>query len=255
MPSATRLPSSGCAVTEYPASQFSGYNIALASEIAKRLGVEPCFVTPTRTQITSGNWADGWDIHIGAMAITSERMKVLYFTQPYYAGPVVLFTHANNTALKKISDLSGKRIGVCAGCILERYLEKNLELPGQTIDYAIENATIVAYENEADALEDLGSEDGAILDAVLTNKPTGQEAMYKGLPIKVLGNPVFYDYDAAAVDRKTARDPGSFIKKVSGIIQEMHRDGTLLNLSMQYYGQDLVTEAGHYDIEALHQRT
>ncbi|HEX3001597.1 MAG TPA: transporter substrate-binding domain-containing protein [Methanoregula sp.] len=250
---ANRSEPTKCARNEYTAREFTGYNIAVAVEVANRLGVEPCFVTPARTEIISGSWADRWDIHIGSLAITPERMKVMYFTQPYYAGPVSLFVNKNNKTYAKPGDLSGKKIGVCAGCILERYLEGTLDLPGQTISFAIKNATIVAYENEAVALSDLALGDGVKLDAVLTNKPLGEDAIKSGAAIRQLGNPVFYDYDGAAVDKKSSRNPGSFVRKVSGIIQEMNEDGTLLRFSEQYYGQDLVSETARFNTSALGQ--
>jgi len=252
-PGASRSAATKCARSEYTADEFTGYNVAVAVEIAKKLGVEPCFVTPTRTEIISGNWADRWDIHVGSLAITGERMKVMYFTQPYYAGPVSLFVNKNNTAYTDPADLSGKKIGVCAGCILEHYLEGTLDLPGQKIDFAIRNATIMAYENEAVALEDLAAGDGVKLDAVLTNQPLGDDAIKTGMPLRQLGRPVFYDYDGAAVDKKSGRDPASFIEKVNGIIREMNRDGTLLTFSQQYYGRDLVSETARFNSSALGQ--
>ncbi|WP_321508441.1 transporter substrate-binding domain-containing protein [uncultured Methanoregula sp.] len=250
---AVRSAGTKCTRNEYTADQFTGYNVAVAKEISRRLGVEPCFVTPTRTEIISGSWSDRWDIHIGSLAITPERMKVMYFTQPYYAGPVTLFVNKNNTAYANPGDLSGKKVGVCAGCILERYLEGTLDLPGQKIDFAIKNATIVAYENEAVALEDLALGDGVKLDAVLTNQPLGEDAMKGGMPIRQLGKPVFYDYDGAAVDRKSSRDPASFVRNVTGIIREMNQDGTLLKFSQQYYGRDLVTETARFNTSAIGQ--
>lgn len=248
---APRAADTKCSRNEYTANEFTGYNIAVAVEIARRLGVEPCFVTPTRTEIISGNWADRWDIHIGSLAITPERMNVMYFTQPYYAGPVSLFVNKNNTAYAKAGDLSGKKVGVCAGCILEHYLEGILELPGQKIDFAITNATIVAYDNEATALSDLACGDGVKLDAVLTNQPLGEDAMKNGMSIRLLGRPVFYDYDAAAVDKKSGRDPALFIKNVTGSIRDMDQDGTLLRYSYQYYGRDLVSETARFNSSAL----
>jgi polar amino acid transport system substrate-binding protein len=250
---ASRTPETRCARNEYTANEFTGYNVAVADEIARRLGVEPCFVTPTRTEIISGSWSDRWDIHVGSLAITPERMKVMYFTQPYYAGPVSLFVNRDNTAYQNPGDLSGKKVGVCAGCILEHYLDGTLDLPGQKIDFAIKNATIIAYENEAVALSDLASGDGVKLDAVLTNQPLGEDAQKNGLALRQLGSPVFYDYDAAAVDRSGGRNPASFVGNVTGIIREMNRDGTLLRFSQQYYGRDLVTETARFNTSALGQ--
>jgi polar amino acid transport system substrate-binding protein len=253
LPNASRNTGTICSLNEHTAGEFTGYNIAIAVEVAKRLGVEPCFVTPTRTEIISGGWADRWDIHIGSLAITPERMNVMYFTQPYYAGPVSLFVNKDNTHYRTAGDLSGKKIGVCAGCILERYLDGTLDLPGQKIDFAIKNATIVAYENEAVALSDLAEGDGVKLDAVLTNQPLGEDSIKNGMPIKQLGIPVFYDYDGAAVDRKSSRDPASFVRNVSSIIRAMDQDGTLLRYSQHYYGRDLVSETSHFNASALGQ--
>jgi polar amino acid transport system substrate-binding protein len=35
-----------CNSTQYPASQMTGFDVDVALEVARRLGVEPCFVTP-----------------------------------------------------------------------------------------------------------------------------------------------------------------------------------------------------------------
>jgi len=126
-------------------------------------------------------------------------------------------------------------------------------LPGQKIDFAIKNATIVAYENEAVALSDLADGDGVKLDAVLTNQPMGEDAIKNSMAIRQLGKPVFYDYDAAAVDKKSGRNPASFVKNVNGIIQKKNQDGTLLRFSQQYYGRDLVTETAGFNKSALGQ--
>ena len=53
--------------------------------VAKALGVEPCFVTPSWTEITAGKWSDRWDIAFGSGAITADRMTRLWMTTPYRA--------------------------------------------------------------------------------------------------------------------------------------------------------------------------
>lgn len=252
-PEATRTANTKCTSAEYTANQLRGFDIDVAVEVAKRLGVEPCFVTPTWTQVTSGNWGDRWDISVGSMVITPERMEVLYFTQPYASGAAVLFVHKDNRTFTQPSDLSGRKIGVCAGCAYEFYLERSLVVPGQKIDFVIKDAAIVGYDTDTSALEDLAVGDGTRLDAVLTDPDTGQNAIETGMPIKQLGDPVYYDYVAAAIDKKSSRDPVSFVRKVTEIIQQMHNDGTLLKLSQQYYGGDFTTTASRFNIDALGQ--
>lgn len=250
---ARRAENTRCAANEYTANQMRGSDIDIAVEIARRLGVEPCFVTPPWAQIVSGSWNDRWDVSVGSMAITEERTQVLYFTQPYISGQAVLFVHQDNQAYHKASDLSGKRVGSCAGCAYEHYLNGSLVLPGQKLEYQIKDPLVVGYDTDTTALADLAEGDGLRLDAVLTDPDTGKQAIADGLPIKQLGEPVYYDYVAAAIDKKSSADPLPLVVRLSAIIQEMHGDGFLQNISGQYYGGDFATLAGQFDLNALGQ--
>ena len=93
---ATRTPGSKCEPNQLTAGELDGYDVQTAVAVAKQLGVEPCFVAPQWTEITGGSWGDRWDISIGSMDISRDRMEVLDFAQPYYATPSVLFVHADS---------------------------------------------------------------------------------------------------------------------------------------------------------------
>jgi polar amino acid transport system substrate-binding protein len=138
-PEAIRAANTKCAPTEYTASEVKGFDIDTAIEIARRLGVEPCFVTPPWTQVTAGNWSERWDLNVDSMTITQDRMKVLYFTQPYYVTPAAVFVHKSNNAFSQPSDLSGKRIGACTGCTYDYYLQGTLVLPGSKFEFVIKD--------------------------------------------------------------------------------------------------------------------
>ncbi len=252
-PGATRVANTKCASTERTANEFTGFDIDTAVEIARRLGVEPCFVTPPWTQLTAGSWGDRWDISVGSMTPTQERMEVLYFTQPYYATPAALFVHQDNTTFSRPSDLSGKKVGACTGCTYDYYLQGTLVVPGSEIDFVVKDAVIVGYDVDLPVLQDLALGDGAELDAALVAQPTGQKAIEDGMPLKQLGQPVFFEYMAAAIDKKSGQDPVAFVRKVSEIIQEMHKDGALLKFSQKHYGQDFTTAAGRFDLRKLNQ--
>jgi polar amino acid transport system substrate-binding protein len=117
----------------------------------------------------------------------------------------------------------------------------------------VTNVQFVGYETDINALQDLALGDGVRLDGVLTAQPTGAGAITDGLPLKQLGEPVYFEYLAGAVDKASTPDPISFLKKVSEIIQGLNSDGTLLRLSQQWYKLDLTTAAATFDLAALNQ--
>jgi polar amino acid transport system substrate-binding protein len=248
-----RAANTKCASDQHTASELTGFDIDTAVAIAGKLGVEPCFVTPDWTLITGGNWAGRWDISVGSMTITPERMDKLYFSQPYYTTPAAFFVHKDNTTFTQPSDLSGKKIGACTGCTYDFYLEGTLQIPGETMNYVVKNPEFIGYETDLNALQDLALGDGVRLDAVLTAQPTGQGAISDGLPLKQLGDPVYFEYLAAAFDKESTIDAVPLVKKVSEVIQGLHQDGTLLKLSQKYYNTDLTSAAAKFDVSKLNQ--
>jgi polar amino acid transport system substrate-binding protein len=244
-----------CTGDQRTSTELQGFDIEVAKEVAKRLSVEVCFVTPDWTLITGGNWADRWDLSIGSMTITPERMEKLYFTQPYYTTPAAFFVHKDNTTLSQPSDLSGKKVGACSGCTYDAYIAGTLTIPGEKFDYVVKDAQFTGYETDINALQDLALGDGVRLDGVLTALPTGAGAIADGLPLKQLGEPVYFEYLAGAVDKASTKDPVSFVKKVTEILQQMHSDGTLIKLSEEFYGLDLASAAAKFDWNALNQFT
>jgi polar amino acid transport system substrate-binding protein len=242
-----------CTADQYTANQFSGFDAGTAIEIARRLGVEPCFVTPDWGQITAGDWKDAWDISVGSMTVTNARTKVLYFAQPYFATPIHAFVHKDNTTYQTPEDLSGKKIGTCDGCTYDLYLKDALELPGPPIEFRIKNAQSIPYETEVPAIADLSLGDGVKLDAVITQRSTGTEKIKEGAPLRMISQPLFFAYAAPAFDKKSSQDPVSFVKEVTKTIQAMQNDGTLLKLAKGNIEADLIPLAADFYIGSLNQ--
>jgi polar amino acid transport system substrate-binding protein len=240
-----------CAEDQKTLGELEGFDIDSAAAIAEALGVEACFVSPDWGMIVSGNWADRWDISVGSVSIKADRIPVLYFAQPYYAVPAAAFVHKDNTTYAAPADLSGKKIGVCGGCTYESFLDGTLSLPGEEINFIITGAEIKTYDTDTTALEDLALGDGVRLDAVITAQPTGLGVIENGRPLKQLGDPVFYEFNAPAIDRSSTLDPLPFLAKVTEIVKALHADGTLLELSMQWYGIDYTTAASNFDLTPI----
>jgi len=217
---------------------WEGFDIDVATEIAKRMGVTVDWKTPSWDLITAGGWNDRWDLSVGSMTITKERAQVLDFSTPYYYTPAGLAVQ-QGSPITSFDQLAGKTIGACSACTYEFYLERKLNIHGYTFQYLVpENIKFVGYDTDSTAIQDLVL---GRLDAVMSAVPTLQGAIDKGKPIQLLGDPVFYEPLGAAADKNAPLDPTSLIAKVSEIIQGMHDDGTLTTLSMKWYGEDLTT--------------
>jgi polar amino acid transport system substrate-binding protein len=222
--------------------EYEGFDIDVATEIATRLGVDVQWEAPSWDLIIAGSWNDRWDMSVGSMTVTPERAEVLWFTPAYYYTPASVAVHADNTSVQDLeTDLDGKKIGVCAGCTYDYFLQKTLEIPGYTFDFIIDDAEIVTYDTDSTAVQDLTLGDGVRLDAVISSITVLQGAIDKGKPIKIVGDPVFYEPLAVAFDKSSQLDPASLLEAVSGIVEEMHTDGTLSELSMKWFGTDYTT--------------
>jgi polar amino acid transport system substrate-binding protein len=227
--------------------KYEGFDIDVATEIAKRLGVEVAWEAPAWDTIVAGNWNGRWDVSVGSMTITPERAEVLYFSPAYYYTPASYAVYKDNTTITDVSDLDGKKIGVCGGCTYDTYLQGTLEIAQdesgtpEAVPSDVTDPTIKTYDTDTTAIQDLGLGDGRRLDAVISALPTLEAAEKAGSPIKIVGDPLYYEPLAVAVDRSSELDPQSLVDKISEIVREMHEDGTLSELSQKWYGADLST--------------
>jgi len=127
--------------------EYEGFDIDVATEIAKRLGVDVAWEAPSWDLIIAGSWNDRWDMSVGSMTVTPQRAEVLYFTPAYYYTPAVVAVHQDNTTIQDVAtDLDGKTIGVAAGTTYDYFLQKTLEIPGYTFDFIIDDCSHRAAE-------------------------------------------------------------------------------------------------------------
>jgi peptide/nickel transport system substrate-binding protein len=219
--------------------ELDGFDINVAQEVAKRLGVQVEFVTPDWDMITAGNWGGRWDVSIGSMTPTEARAEVLWFTDPYYYTPASFAVHKDNTTITSVEDLAGKKVGLGTATTYEDYLAGKLQILGGEIMYdPPAGVQVVPYSTDAEAIQDLALGDGVRLDAVMSAQPTIQNAIDSGVPLKYVGTPAFYEPLAFALDKK--RGPSDkALAKFNEIIAAMHEDGTLTKLSLKWYGIDI----------------
>jgi polar amino acid transport system substrate-binding protein len=223
-------------------NEFVGFDIDVGKEVAERLGVGIEFVTPSWDVITAGNWAGRWDISVGSMTPTAARREVLDFPAIYYFTPAALAVHADNQDIATPADASGKAIGVGVATTYENYLKQDLVIDAEgapPFEYQIADPNVRTYDTDLLALDDLRLGDGVRLDGAISALPTILGAIDNGYPIKVVGDPLFLEPLSVAIDKG---DP-EFAAKLADIVEAMHDDGTLSELSLKWYGADL-TEQG-----------
>jgi len=219
--------------------ELDGFDIDVAKEVAKRLGVKVEFVTPDWDIIVAGNWGGRWDLSIGSMTITPDRKNVLFFSSPYYYTPAQFAVHKNST-ITKIEDFSGKTVCVGSGTTYESYLGGQLTLEGETILKQVTGAKAQVLSTDSECIQAIQAGRKEIA-GVLTAQPTIEDAIKNGAPIKKLGDPVYYEDLAAAMD-KNVPNSQAFVDAVTKAIDEMRTDGTLTNLSVKWYGVDISTK-------------
>jgi polar amino acid transport system substrate-binding protein len=220
--------------------EYEGFDIDVATEIAKRLGVDVAWEAPSWDVITAGSWNGRWDTTVGSMTPTNDRQEVLYFTEPYNYTPAVVVVGAGDESIADLeNDLDGKKIGVCAGCTYEQFLNKELAIDGYEFDFIIDDAEVTGYDTDTTALQDLAN---ARLDAVITSVTTAQGYIDAGNPVKIVGDPVFYEPLSVGFDKSADPSAESLYEVVDGIVADMHEDGTLTAMSEEWYGLDLTTQ-------------
>ena len=225
-------------------SMWKGFDVDVADEIAARLGV-----TAHIEQIIPGaadspiRASDTFNLAVASMNITGRSRRANLFTPAYYYTPASIAVFKDNTSTQDLStDLDGKKICVGSGTPYESYLEGTLTLPGAPkFEDVVDDPDVISFPTDADALDALVLGDGVRCDAVMTALPTIDRFIEDGHPIKIVGDPLFYEPLAIALDKSDPVDNQSLFSSVSGIVQDMHADGTLSALSMKWYGVDLTT--------------
>lgn len=222
--------------------EYAGFDIDVAREIGKRLGVKVEFVTPDWDLIVAGNWSDRWEMSVGSVAITKKRQQLLDFANPPYYYTLAQFAATNNTGIENMDQIGGQKVCVCTETVYEYWLsgeEERLGLPeGSVFAQPPSGVKIMPMKTDNECVQSIqsGREEFAIF---LSSHTIVDAAIDNGVPVHKVGQPVFAEHLAVAFDKKGSKDNSQLVKRVSEIISEMRNDGTLTDLSIQHFdGRD-----------------
>lgn len=196
-----------------PDGSWAGFDIDVAAEIADRLGVEVEYQHQEWDIITAGSWSGRWDISVGSMTITTDRKELFSFTQPYYYTPAYLAA----------SERSG--------------ITDTTQIPFELPD----GAEPVTRPTDANCIEEI--EAGRTeFDLVITSGTVIDAAVAAGSPIAKIGEPIYQENLSIAID-KAGPPHDALLFEIDKIIGDMHADGTLTDLSEQWFeGADLTQD-------------
>jgi polar amino acid transport system substrate-binding protein len=221
-------------------SEYEGFDIDTAEEIGNRLGVDVEYETPAWEAIIAGSWQNRWDMSVGSMTVTKERAEVLDFTPAYYFTPAAVAV-AGDSSITDPAELSGQTIAVCAGCTYDFYMQGTLNIPGfEFPPNPITGTEVRGYNTDSAAVQavEAGQAQGVVSSQTLL-----QGKIDKGANIKIIGEPLFYEPLSVAFDKSAELDQTALVEAVSGIVADMHTDGTLSDYSTQWFGSDFTVEA------------
>lgn len=91
------------------AGNLVGFDVDIAREIAKRIGVKAEFVEGKWDGLVAGLDAKRYDAVINQVSITPEREAKYDFSDPYISPKAVLIVNDKNTDIHTFADLKGKK--------------------------------------------------------------------------------------------------------------------------------------------------
>jgi polar amino acid transport system substrate-binding protein len=222
-----------------PDGSFEGFDIAVATELADRLGVEVQFETPEFSEVVAGTWNGRFDISVGSVTVTEDRMEVLDFTEPYYYTPAQM-TATEDSGITTLDGLAGQVICVGESTTYQYWIDGSLVLAGGSPDPAPvpEGATFTTFSTDTECA-DAAAGGRTEFQGWLSSSTTVAVAIEAGDPFVVVGDPVFFEALAVATDK--AGPPHDELQaELDRIVREMHEDGRLSALSEEWFdGLDL----------------
>jgi L-cystine transport system substrate-binding protein len=198
-----------------------GFDVELAEEVSKRLGVKPEFIETKWDGMFAGLDAKRFDLVANQVSIRDDRKEKYDFSEPYIVSKAVLIVHNDNQDIKKLADLKGKKAG--------QSLTSNLT------DIAKENgASIVQTDGFNQAIDLLLSKriDATINDGLsyLDLKKQKPDA-----PIKVVDE----TSDASKSGFLFNKNNKELVDAVNKALADIKSDGTYLKISEKYFGADV----------------
>ncbi len=198
-----------------------GYDIDLAEDIARRLGVAARFVSVDIGSIHDGLLAKKFDVIISSLPPFPEFTKKISYSRPYFNAGQVLVVRQTTNDVHTLDDLVGRSVGVEGASAADIEVRK---LAGSSL-----NLTVHPYVSPDLALAALkvGEVDAAVVDAV-----TALEFIRRDKSVQIVGEPLTVEPYVVAARKADV----SLLKEIDRALVELEDDGTGEKLRQRWLG-------------------
>ena len=210
--------------------QIVGFDIDLAAETAKRMGVtfkfKPIDWKNKREEITSGNV----DIIWNGLDINDECREYMLFSKPYMDdSQILLVKKGHRQNIRSESDLVGKIAGVQAGAASETFINDNEKLRREIKEFK-------TYNKLRDAIDALKAEsiDVFICDELIARYEMRQSPdEFEIIPL--------LNGEVTEVGIGFRKDDVELRDRVQKAFDEIVADGTAKKISEKWFDADLIS--------------
>lgn len=203
-----------------------GFDIDLAKEAAKRMGVEVKFQPVVWDTVIEELNNGSIDVIWNGLTITPDREKQIAFTKPYISDSQIIVVQKNSTLANK-AGLAGKKVGIQAASSAIEAVEKDAATYKSL-------GELVQFDNNNDALLDLKS---GRVDAVVVDEVVGRYYLAKHAEDYKVLEENFGSEDFGVGLRKTDK---AFQAELQKALDAMKADGTSAEISQKWFGEDII---------------
>ncbi|KEO84565.1 amino acid ABC transporter substrate-binding protein [Tumebacillus flagellatus] len=200
---------------------LTGFDVDVASEVAKRIGVKPQYVETQWDGMFAGLDSKRFDMIANEVGIRPDRQEKYDFSDPYIVSKAALVVSKDNTDIKTFADLKGKK---AAQSLTSNYT-----------DIAKKNgAEIVGVEGFNQAVDMLNSKRA---DATVNDSLSFLDLMKQkpDTPLKKVDEQA-EGGQSGLMFRKNSKE---LVDAVNKALADMKSDGTYLKISQKYFGADV----------------
>lgn len=207
-------------------NEIVGFDIDLAKEAAKRLGVRVEFKPVAWDGIILSLNKGDIDVVWNGMTITEERKQKIEFSKPYLNNRQIIMVTLDST-LSTIDMLKGKKVGLQLGSSSETALNSKADLVKQLKE-------VKKYENNTLALMDLAAKR---IDTVIVDEIVGRWNMAKKPGVyKVLSEDMGTELYGVGIRKNDI----TFKEALDKVLTEIKADKAGEDISKKWFGENII---------------